>query len=91
MDHGKLTGAVYVNLSKAFNTISHSALLNKLPLYGIHENELAWISYYVFNRKIFINSDVNISNLETMDFPKAQWALGRFCLYFLSTTSSMIT
>ena len=31
MNNGKLTGVVYVDLPKAFGTISHSALSQKLP------------------------------------------------------------
>ena len=40
MDNGKLTGVVFIDLSKAFDTISHAGLLNKLPEYGINSTEL---------------------------------------------------
>ena len=50
IDDGKLVGALFVDLSKAFDTISHSTLLAKLPTYGIHEVELDWFRDYLFNR-----------------------------------------
>ena len=50
IDKGKFVGAVFIDLSKAFDTISHSILLNKLSTYGIQENELAWFTDYLFNR-----------------------------------------
>ena len=36
-DGGKATGAVFIDLSKAFDTISHSVLLEKMSRYGIQE------------------------------------------------------
>ena len=50
MNDGKLTGAVFIDLSKAFDTISHAVLLSKLPQYGVTSNELEWFSDYLFNR-----------------------------------------
>ena len=37
MDQGELTGAIYIDLSKAFDTIGHNVILEKLPRYGITE------------------------------------------------------
>ena len=42
--------AVFVDLSKAFDTISHSKLLTKLPSYGIDGKELTWFEDYLFDR-----------------------------------------
>jgi len=47
-DNGRVTGAVFIDLSKAFDTISHSGLLNKLLFYGICDNELKWFTEYLF-------------------------------------------
>ena len=40
VDKYKLFGAIFVNLSKAFDTVSHATLLDKLPLYGIEGKEI---------------------------------------------------
>ena len=40
VEEGNLVGAVYIDLSKAFDTIGHAILLNKLKLYGIKGREL---------------------------------------------------
>ena len=39
-DIGKLVGAVVIDLTKAFDTVSHSVLLSELPAYGIKGAEL---------------------------------------------------
>ena len=35
MDKGLMTGAVFIDLRKAFDTVDHARLLSKLPIYGI--------------------------------------------------------
>ena len=47
MDNGKLTGAVFVDLQKAFDAVDHSIILKKLPYYGINGTELSWVKSYL--------------------------------------------
>ena len=55
MDNSKLTGALFVDLSKAFDTVSHSSILEKLPQYGITGNEMEWFTDYLFGRTMRVN------------------------------------
>ena len=41
-DNGLLTGVIYLDLSKAFDKVTHSYLLSKLPSFGINGNEFTW-------------------------------------------------
>ena len=54
-------GEIYLDLSKAFDTVSHLYLLSKLPSYGINGNELTWFQNYLFNRKQHIFYDGHLS------------------------------
>ena len=55
VDTGMLTDAVFVALSKAFDTVDHARLLSKLPIYGILNRELKWFESYLFNWNHFVS------------------------------------
>lgn len=61
MDKGLLTGMVFIDLSKAFDTVSHSNLLNKLTRFGIKSYELEWFTNYLFNRSQCVSFDGSLS------------------------------
>jgi hypothetical protein len=66
MDNGKLIGCVYLDLSKAFDTIGHGILLDKLPAYGVEGPELAWFTDYLLNRTQFVEMQNNCSRPSTI-------------------------
>ena len=53
-EENKFTLGIFIDLSKAFDTVDHQILLNKLLHYGITDNNLKWFSTYLSNRKQFI-------------------------------------
>ena len=48
-DEGKLTGAVFLDLSKAFDTLGHDRLILKLKSYGVKGLALKWFTDYLFH------------------------------------------
>ena len=65
MNRKNVTGALYIDLRKAFNTVSHSCLQSNLPYYGICGTELNWISDYLFSRTQYVAYNNDCSNLES--------------------------
>ena len=51
MDAGRYAAIASLDLSKAFDSISHTLLLEKLSNSGISENTLDWVKSYLTNRK----------------------------------------
>ena len=50
VDNGLLTGVVFMDFRKAFDTIQHACLIKNLPCYGIESIELEWLKDDLFNR-----------------------------------------
>ena len=57
LDEEKYAVSIFLDQSKAFDTVNHSILLSKLDPFGIRGNENHWFRSYLCNRKqkAFVN------------------------------------
>ena len=66
LDQGKLPVAIFLDLSKAFDTIDHNIMIHKLQYYGIKGTSLDWFKSYLSNRRQFVNFDDCNSSYSTI-------------------------
>ena len=61
MDSGLINGVVFLDLCKAFDTIDHEILMNKLYLYSVKASALRWFKSYLTHREQVCKIDDIIS------------------------------
>ena len=62
MDKGNLTGALFIDMKKAFDTLPHMSFLQKLERYRIMDTPLAWFSDYLSESNQMVCVDGICSN-----------------------------
>ena len=85
MDRGEYTGAIFVDLKKAFDTVDHKVLLKKLFDIGVRGLTLKWFENYLINRRIVtkVNNSISEEKHLTHGVPQGS-ILGPllFCIFY---------
>ena len=61
-DEGKITGMILIDLQKAFDTINHKILLDKLVYLGFSKTAILWLKSYISNRSFIVNVENDYSD-----------------------------
>ena len=67
IDKGRIPLSVFLDLSKAFDTLDHSILLKNLNFYGISGIPLQWFSSYLMNRQQLVDYDGTFSSVTILN------------------------
>lgn len=62
VDRGRVVGAVFLDLRKAFDTVNHQILYSKLNQYSLSEHTQNWIRSYLSNR----HQCVQVNNIQSV-------------------------
>ena len=66
LEDGDYILGVFLDFSKAFDTVDHAILLEKLHHYGIRDNALNWFASYLDNRKQYVTYNGVSSNMRVI-------------------------
>jgi len=72
VDEGKAVDVVYLDFSKAFDTVSHSTLLQKLAAHGLDRYTLGWVRNWLEGRaqRVVVNGVKSSCQLDTSGVPQ---------------------
>ena len=83
-EKNEFTLGVFVDLSKAFDTVDHQILFKKLEYYGIVGNNLRWFENYLKDRQQFISFENNFTKKVAITCGVPQGSiLGLYCSYYM--------
>ena len=67
-DNGQYACGIYEDFKKAFDTVNHNILLDKLGHYGVREIENNWFKTYLTNKKQHVTVSGQISDNALIKF-----------------------
>ena len=75
LDKGKIPISIFLDLSKAFDTLDHVILLQKLNYYGIKSVELKLFQDYLQNRTQYVSYDKTNSDMYRISTGVPHWSI----------------
>ena len=66
LENSEYTAVTFIDLKKAFDTVNHDILIQKLEHYGVQNKEIRWFRSYLTNRKQCCKVNGQLSDLESI-------------------------
>ena len=91
MDNGSLNCVVFLDVQKAFDSVNHEILLNKMHEYfGMSGTQLKWFESYLSNREqqCIVNGQISSPKNISCGIPQG-WILGPLLLYINDMPKSL--
>ena len=84
LDNGNYTDVIYMDFQKAFDTVPHNRLINKLDSYNIRNELINWIEAFLTDRKqkVAVNGKESKRHNVTSGIPQGSVIRLTYFLYY---------
>ena len=83
LNSGNYFVSVFLDFSRAFDTVNHKILLDKLNAYGVRGSILSWFKSYLTDRKLFVSIGDSTSGTNTVNIGLPQGSVAGPLLFLL--------
>ena len=91
IDSGTFGCGIFIDLGKAFDTINHEILLNKLEHYGVRDSMLNWFKSYLIEHEQHVSFNGQSSEILINNCGVPQGSvLGPLLFLYTSTTYQIL-
>ena len=92
MDNKQVTGVVYLDLKKAFDTVNHQVLMKKLKRIGVQGQTLCWFQSFLSNRsqQTIIANSLSESLKITVGVPQGSILGPLLCIIYINGVQSCL-